>query len=178
MQGAMPLTAIYAGIGECYDFEVFQHLLDQEIKRSRRYSEFFSLLLISPDYSAGEGSDSIEGKAQGFLALMVENVRQELRDTDFIGRYANDLAVVLLHSSAEEVRVVAERIKERIGRFIFPQELTPGRSRVTFSLGGACFPTDGTDLPSLLQCCLLALQRAKEAGGDRTIMFQGRASTA
>ncbi len=168
----MPLAALFTGIPECYDLEVFQHLLLQEIKRPLRYSEFFALLLVSVDPPGGE---TLRGDADGgekLLALMFDNVRQELRDTDFIGRYGNHLGVVLLHSSAEDTRVAAERVRERIGRFMFPSELTAGRPRMTVSMGGACFPTDGRDLSSLLQRAFLSLRRAREAGGDRAVMYE------
>ncbi len=102
--------------------------------------------------------------------LMVENIRQELRGTDSIGRCGNHLGVVLLHSGVEETRVVAERVRQRIAWFNFPSELTSGAARVTVSMGGACFPTDGRDLSSLLRCALLSLERAREAGGNRAVM--------
>lgn len=167
----MPLTALFSGIPECYDLEVFQHLLLQEIKRSLRYSEFFALLLLSVDSPDGEPAKGGGAQGEKLLPLMFDNVRQELRDTDFIGRYGNHLGVVLLHSSAEGTRLAAERVRERIARFMFPSDLTAGRPRMTVSMGGACFPTDGRDLSSLLQRAFLSLRRARETGGDRTVMY-------
>ncbi len=170
--GAMPLAAMFAGIPECYDHEVFQHLLQREIKRSLRYAEFFSLCLLSPDQLNLQGWGNDDERAQSFLAVMFENIRQEVRNTDFIGRYGNHLAAVLVYSSVEEARVAAERVRERIGRFIFPSEFSTGSSRVTVSVGCACFPTDGRDLASLRRCALLSLRQAREAGGNRAVMFQ------
>ena len=168
----MSLSALYAGVAECYDAEVFQHLLQQEINRACRYSEYFSLLILSPDNAEREAWGNAGGRGERLLGLMVENIRQELRGTDSIGRCGNHLAVVLLHSSVEETRVVAERVRQRIAWFSFPSELTLGAARLMVSMGGACFPTDGRDLSSLLRCALLSLERAREAGGDRAVMFQ------
>jgi diguanylate cyclase (GGDEF)-like protein len=170
----MSLTTLYAGVAECYHPEVFRHLLQQEVKRARRYSEFFSLLVLSPDDAAAEAWASADWRVERLLGLMVENIRQELRDTDYIGRCDNHLAVVLLHSSVEETRLVAKRVRQRIGWFSFPPELTSGSARVTVSMGAACFPTDGRDLSSLLRCALLSLDRAREGGGNRAVMFQDR----
>ncbi len=167
----MSLAAMFAGIPEWYDHEVFQHLLQREIRRSLRYAEFFSLCLLSPDQPNLEGWGNDDERAETFLALMFENIRQEIRNTDFIGRYGNHLAVVLLHSPVEDARVAAERLRERIGRFTFPSQSTSGRSRVTVSVGCACFPTDGRDLASLRQCALLSLRQAREAGGNRAVLF-------
>ena len=168
--GGMPLTALYAGVAECYHPEVFRHLLQQEVKRARRYSEFFSLVILSPDESAGEAWANADGRVERLLGLMVENIRQEVRDTDYIGRCNNHLAVVLLHSSVEETRLVAKRVRQRIGWFNFPSELTGGEPRVTVSLGGACFPTDASNLSGLLQQAFLSLRMAKEAGGGLAVM--------
>ncbi len=167
----MPLAAMFADIAECYDLEVFQHLLLHQLKRSLRYSEFFSLLLLSVDREENEGWGGAAGQGNKLLALTFENIRQELRDTDFIGRYGDELGMVLLNSAEEGGRAAAERIHERIGGFLFPVELTGGQAQVTVSVGGASFPADARDLPTLLQRALLALGRAREAGGNRVGMY-------
>ena len=167
----MPLAAMYAGSPACYDLEVFQHLLSHQVKRAFRYAEFFSLLLLSVDDPAAHGAGKDDPLREPLLRLTAENVRQEVRDTDLIGRYGSQLGLLLLHSPAKETRLTADRVRERIVQFQFPSEVMGGRSRVTVSLGGACFPTDGRDLSSLLERAFLALRRAREAGGDRAVMF-------
>ncbi len=167
----MPLAAMYGSIPECYDCDVFQHLLQREINRSLRYPQFFALLLVSVDrggreYPAGNGY-----QLDGFLTLVVQNIREELRETDIIGRCGDHLTVILLGTSLEGIRVAADRIRERIARFAFPPELTGGGSRMTVSVGGACFPSDGSDLISLLDAALLSLCRARETGGNRAVLF-------
>jgi diguanylate cyclase (GGDEF)-like protein len=168
----MVLTGQSWQIPSSADPEAFQHLLLDEIKRSLRYPEFFAVLLLSPDLPNGTGTDGRTAERERLLEFLLGNASQELRDSDLIGRHGTQLGILLPHASAAETRIAAERVREQIKSVKFPSELTGGGTQMTASLGGACFPTDGRDPSSLLQRALLALRRAREAGGDRAVMFE------
>jgi diguanylate cyclase (GGDEF)-like protein len=64
-------------------------------------------------------------------------------------------------------RIIAERIREKVGALSFATEL--GSLRVTVSLGVATFPDDGRRKAELVELCDACLYHAKRSGRNRTV---------
>jgi diguanylate cyclase (GGDEF)-like protein len=77
-------------------------------------------------------------------------LRQQLRETDFLARYAGDeFIIVTADISLEEARILAKRIEESIYKYSLP--LGHGKeAKVGISIGIASFPRDGDSIDQLI----------------------------
>ncbi len=127
-------------------------MLETELRRSLRYQSFTSLLLIRPHLPQTQRN----GDA---FRQMTSLVQDEIRETDMLGIYEEDItAVILLHSDKNVARKVGERLKSSISRYMDSDDKS---ARIWFSLSGACFPSDATDLARLNQKAFEMLERAE-----------------
>ncbi len=88
-------------------------------------------------------------------ALIGEN----LRDSDFMGRYGGDEFVVLLpHAAREEATRIMARIRKRAER----TPLVLGIPPITFSFGVAQYPEEGRDIHVLLRLADMRMYQEKD----------------
>lgn len=139
--------------------------LEAELARSQRHHHQLALVLLRPDAWEELAADTPEG-GQEVLEAVAEVVGSELRSIDVALRHAPaTFALILPETPVEGARVAAERI-----RLLLPLRLGDlGSRRISLSLGVAVFPDDATTHDELVACAELALERARELGGNRTI---------
>ena len=100
------------------------------------------------------------------LQQVAEHCRQELRETDVVGRYGGDeFAILLPESDPVAAAQVAERLRQRIARQ--PLNTTTGPVAVTISLGIAALDDENLTLDILLSRADQALYDAKQGGRNR-----------
>jgi diguanylate cyclase (GGDEF)-like protein len=104
-----------------------------------------------------------------------EVLRRCKRNTDSVARFGGEEFVVLCEETdSKGALLLAERIREELGRTVFP---TPqGPLRVTCSLGVATFPEAGKDWESLFKCADEALYASKHGGRNRSTVWSPSAS--
>lgn len=149
----------------------WQREADAEIVRALRTGEPVALLLADVDhfkkvndtYGHLTGDDVLRG-----LAL---ELRQQVRETDIVGRFGGEEFVILLSkTSAEEALRIAERLRRGVGVIqVLAGDTTVG---VTISAGVAVLGVHGRDLFELLAAADLALYRAKNTGRDRVCLYK------
>ncbi|MHB8483324.1 MAG: diguanylate cyclase domain-containing protein [Nitrospiria bacterium] len=137
--------------------ELFYYLLDLEVKRATRYSYFFSLLFIELDQE--DDPDTIDTVAKLIL--------DEIREVDIVGKIEKKRFSALLQAETKPTLDIAERIRGRILNYSFDDEVSAGRQKRTISVGGACFPTHGTDASELNNQAIHFLEKARIEGGNR-----------
>lgn len=119
--------------------------------------------------------NDLHGHAIGdeVLRQFSQMARSALREGDLLARYGGEEFVVLLHNS-EQTQAV--QVIERLRMTCAGQGVTlqKGRIDIKFSAGIACVsgPVD-VSMESLLNAADIALYRAKNAGRNRTVVFQG-----
>ena len=141
--------------------------LQREMRRSVRYGEPASLLLIDVDGLKAVNDNEGHSAGDRVIRNVADAISAGLRDTDFGARWGGDeFAIVAPNTTAEAALHSAERLVVRVanGRI--------GRSRrsVTVSIGIATFdPAQATecDLESLVRSADDALYRAKGSGRNR-----------
>jgi diguanylate cyclase (GGDEF)-like protein len=139
-------------------------LLDNELKRSIRGQQEFSILMLDVDHF--KTYNDAFGHQAGDDALMrvAEILRVTLREVDSAARYGGEEFVVLLPETGLERAVeVAERICEAVRHGVFQGE------QITLSVGVASYPGQGTTLESLIASADAALYNAKREGRDRVV---------
>jgi len=134
---------------------LFNFLLDWEIRRSFRYQDFASLLILEPDK---------EPRDIKTLAELVSLIRRNIRETDIIGRL-NGLrfGIILLAADLDGAYIMASRIMGHINNYAFSKE---PQQRLNISIGGACFPTNSINKDTLFQLAKEMLEEAHKRGGN------------
>lgn len=144
---------------------LFKDRLKQAIAHSHRSDQMQAVLLLNLDRFKTI-NDSL-GYTAGDRVL--QSVGQRLvscvRSSDTVARFGGDEFAILLTQvrRAQDAAATARAIKEVLDQaFVFDdQELF-----VSSSIGISLYPYDGVDTPSLLKSAGIALEHAKERGGN------------
>jgi diguanylate cyclase (GGDEF)-like protein len=157
----------YDKVTNLYNVRVFQERLKEEVARSSRYGQDFSVLLIDidkfPQYSSRFGKKASEE----VLAMVGYAVRDCIRNVD-IGCYYGDskFAVILPHTGYSGARIVAERMREKMERVLLFKGIS-SESSLTASIGIASFPLHAISEEDIVQQALQAVAMAQKAGGNQ-----------
>src|ERR1700753_3238123 len=144
----------------------WQREADTEIARAQRAGESLALLLADVDHF--KRGDDTYGHLAGddVLCGLANELRQQVRGSDVVGRFGGEEFVVLLpRADAEEAYKIAERLRRRAGRMGVYADGVP--LDVTISIGLAVLDAHGRDLFELLAAADCALYRAKPEGRDQ-----------
>lgn len=169
--------ALKDGLTGLYNHRYFQEAIEREIGRARRHDKPLGLLFIDVDHfkayndrhghPAGDrllfqlGGLIEGGGTSGFPVAG--------RASDIAARYGGEEFVLVLPETGIEGSLTkAERVRRSIEAFEFAAERTGGEgSRVTVSIGIACFPAHATDKAGLISAADQQLYRAKRGGRNR-----------
>ena len=140
--------------------------LQQALCHAERYGERVALLCVDPDRF--HAINRRWGHAVGDLVLREIATRLSacVRASDTVGRARADAFSVLLPGigSEREALAVAEQIRLAVSA---PLQLRGQTLALTACVGVAVYPGHGFDEDDLSERALLALQQAKDSGGDR-----------
>jgi diguanylate cyclase (GGDEF)-like protein len=141
--------------------------LEREVDRAARFRHPISLIIL--DVDDFKKINDREGHMQGDIVLegVADVVRDVTRSIDVAARYGGDeLALILVETGREGATVLAERVRERVGRTEIPLR-EEGTMGVTLSVGVATIPDSAADLESLVDAADRALLRSKRAGKNQ-----------
>ncbi|MDW8019889.1 MAG: GGDEF domain-containing protein [Chloroherpetonaceae bacterium] len=157
---------------QLYNFRYFKSQLHQEVVRSRRFGEPFSLIMVDVDKFKHYNDTNGHLLGDEVLKKVARLIRQECRETDVPARFGGEeFAVLLPRTDKEEAKFVAERIRKAIEDEVFiNQEKQPG-GNLTASLGIATFPTDANTEEELVSVADIALYEAKARGRNRSLHY-------
>ena len=151
----------------------FQEQLTTEFSRAVRYGVELSLLMIDIDHF--KVFNDMNGHPAGDSALREIGliIAHQIRDVDFAARYGGEeFAIILPDTTADQARVVAERIRKAVDNAVF-ENSTPQSSKLTLSIGIAEMPAHCSDKAGLLRAADGALYQAKTMGRNIVVSFDG-----
>jgi GGDEF domain-containing protein len=123
--------------------EVFLHFLDLEVKRSRRYQNFFSVLILKLDELPNHDNRKAIQACRGRLTRLLA---EEVRDSDILGAVGEKrLAVLLPYADLMAGGNTRSRFESSLRFYDFSQD----GFRVVIEQ--VCFPRDGTDTSDLVR---------------------------
>lgn len=162
----MSRLAITDELTSLYNRRYFLKRLREEIDRSRRYEQQFSVIFIDVDHF--KPLNDTHGHALGDRVLqeLAGQLRKCARGTDLVARYGGDEFIVLLPMTDVERAVrVGERLRQQVAAHTFCR-----RKKITVSLGVAGFPEAG-DQPGVILCRAdRALYAAKASGRNALVV--------
>jgi len=152
-----------------------QFLLN-EIRRARRYGNSVAALFLDLDDFKRINDEHGHLVGSHVLMEMATVILSSVRDTDAVARYGGDEFVIVLPDTGTELAgAVAERIRQKIGRYRF----TGGRRlqlSLTASFGVAAFPLHASSPQQLIACADTAMYEAKAANKNCVRFASGLSS--
>jgi diguanylate cyclase (GGDEF)-like protein len=153
----------------------WQREADAEIARALRRGESVALLLADVDHFKDINDTHGHLIGDDMLRALAADLRQQVRETDIIGRFGGEEFVILLpQTRAAEACGIAERLRRGAGALAVLAG--DGSVQATISIGVAVLYQHGRDLFELLAAADLALYRAKHTGRDRVCLYNPQAA--
>jgi diguanylate cyclase (GGDEF)-like protein len=153
-----PLTGLASG-------RRFADRLAVAVIHAQRYRQKLAVVQLGLDRFSRVNDRLGRSHGDDLLRSVALALESTLRQGDTLARISGDVFTILLPGIKrdEDVTVIADKLRLALRS---PFSIGGHDLLVTASLGVALFPDDGPDTESLLQSASVALQRAKERGGD------------
>ena len=147
-----------------FNHGIFQTLIEEEIKRSQRYGDPFSLALIDIDSFSVYNKRNSPASGDQALRKVAGIIRDNLRSPDMASRFSEDIfAVVLSKSPIQEAYIAIERIRTSVANNL---------DDITVSAGLASYPNQASNREELIQQAREALLKAKLRGKNRVVFSE------
>ena len=132
-----------ADLNRVLNREIFLYLLDLEVRRSRRYQNFFCILVLKlkevPDQNNGN-------KLQACYQKLTHLLAEEARDSDVLGTLGEKrLAIILPYADMSSGSYTRTRFESSLQDYDFTRE------GYQVEVEQVCFPGDGADTPGLVR---------------------------
>lgn len=148
-----------------YNAGAFAEMIENEVERARRSGNRLGVVVAE----IAEGDDA--APPQQLLASVGAIFHSTPRQIDMAARIGpGRFAMLLPYTDEHGAYLLAERIRERV------TVLDGGQARMSFGVAG--FPRSGASAQVVLQAAEAALADARDAGGDRVMVFQRSTTTA
>jgi diguanylate cyclase (GGDEF)-like protein/PAS domain S-box-containing protein len=146
--------------------------LGEEIRRTRRYKSDLALIISDIDYFKEINDTYGHDVGDKVLKIISSLIKNQLRQTDIIGRYGGDeFLLILPETSIKGAREIADRIHSAVEEFIF--HIGYKRPiKTTVSLGVAQFNIEKEDINGLIKRADNALYIAKGKGRNRVYFIK------
>ncbi|WP_451975128.1 diguanylate cyclase [Azospirillum endophyticum] len=159
-----PLTGIY-------NRRSFMEMARAQWARAHRFHEPLSVFVLDVDHFKRINDTFGHATGDDALRMVAAGCQAILREYDILGRLGGEeFVVVLPGATAEESRVVAERVRRHLARM--PIEASDGSFRLTASIGIAGLDGTTDTLERAIHRADLALYRAKHLGRNRVVVFE------
>lgn len=128
----------------------FQLEFDKELKRAMRSGSTFQLLMLDLDGFKAVNDTFGHRVGDSVLTALGKVIRAQLREYDFLARYAGDEFVALIPDTDDDsVTELCRRIVEGVSEFSIETE-SGERMKVGVSVGSAAYPAQGETLDQLV----------------------------
>lgn len=167
-----PLTGIY-------NRRAFIALCEQELLRTSRSGEVFSLIMFDLDHFKEINDRHGHRVGDAVLCAVVEKLRNSVRNIDIVGRWGGEEFVALLpKADADAALTVANRLRHHVDSIsmVSPRMLgIEGENAITITLSIGVATYFGHDptitIHDLLHECDAAVYRAKAEGRNRIVLI-------
>ena len=159
-----PFTDSLTGL---YNNGFFQISLANEVKRSERYGNVFSIAIIDVDSFSHFNLSHGPLEGDRLLKGIARIIRNNIREVDLAARYSgNSFVIIVTESNCQQTLVVADRIRNDVA------DKSNGDS--TVSIGIASCPDDASTARMLITKANEALIKAKLQGKNNIHFAENR----
>ena len=153
------------------NMRAFNTIMEKEIATAERYRQAFTVVMIDVDNLKTINDRFGHPAGSRLIIVIADAIRNCVRSADVLARYGGDEFIALLtHTSAEQARHVAERIRSAIDNTSF--DMDGKRISSTVSIGIASFPDCVTEAKQVLNKADVALYRSKNTGRNRVSYYE------
>ena len=146
----------------------FMQFGEQELKRSQRYGESFSIALLDIDNFKEINDNAGHLIGDKVLQKLSYFLKDEIRQSDVFARYGGDEFVFLFPKTNRRQAITwAERLYEGFDSISI--DLKTLEVQPSFSIGISTFDSTTTNLDDLLAKADRALYKAKKSGGNKVV---------
>ncbi|MBP2298381.1 sensor domain-containing diguanylate cyclase [Azospirillum picis] len=159
-----PLTGIF-------NRRSFMDMARAQLARAHRFHEPLSVFVLDVDHFKRINDTFGHASGDDALRMVAAGCQAILREYDILGRLGGEeFVVVLPGATADESRVVAERVRRHLARMQI--ETADGSFRLTASIGIAGLEGATDTLERAIHRADLALYRAKHMGRNRVAVYE------
>jgi diguanylate cyclase (GGDEF)-like protein len=177
-KGQLERLSITDGLTGLYNHRHFEERLAEEFRRSQRYGDPVSLMMLDLDHFKEVNDRFGHPFGDRVLREAAELIRTSIRDPDICARYGGEeFAIILPKTHLQGALAVAERMFKslRAKRYAVDCAGEPSVLAVTASVGIATFPSKDVSSPELLvKLADEALYRAKRGGRNTICLHQAQ----
>jgi diguanylate cyclase (GGDEF)-like protein len=160
--------SITDGLTGVWNRRHFDLRANEEVRRSHRFGEPFSLVMLDVDDFKRINDSCGHQAGDTVLVEIAARVTEAVREVDTVARYGGEEFCLLLpRTDAPGASLLAEKVRDAIGARPFPLHDGSRELDVTVSIGVATYPLHGGSVGALLTVVDEALYRAKRAGKNR-----------
>ena len=143
----------------------FNQKMAEEIYRAKRFDLSMALIIMDIDWFKQINDSYGHQIGDWALKAVSDVIRNSLRQTDVPCRFGGDEMMILLpRTTAEEAKIIARRLQERIRAIVLPVRDTEEEVHLSVSQGIAGYPQDAESAKELLERADQALYAVKQNG--------------
>jgi diguanylate cyclase (GGDEF)-like protein len=148
---------------------VFLDVAEHEFRRSWRYSQAISVIVVTVEGLAGIYSTNSRQVGDQVLRQVASLCRRTVRSIDLVGRLDDDsIALLLLMTDRADAKGAAERVRAAIGSINLSG--AQGPLRITASLGVCSYPRENcASIYDLLEVTKQAQRAAQRSGLNQMV---------
>lgn len=145
---------------------------EKEAARSKRKNSIFHLLMLDLDGFKAVNDNFGHKTGDKMLKEISRVIGEQLRDYDFLARYAGDEFVAIIPETDElDIRDLCKRIEDGISKFSLPVGNNEF-ARVGVSIGTADFPSKGESLDQIIIAADKAMYSVKDLHKRKKVLLE------
>lgn len=162
--------SITDGLTGLYNRRYFEHNLEREFLRAKRYKNNLSMAML--DIDLFKKVNDTHGHQYGDYVLkeVAKLLKESFRKTDMLYRYGGEeLAIIMPETSLENATIPAERLREKIENHEFIYNGT--KINLTVSIGVSTMDDAFGSQKEIVKASDLALYHAKNTGRNKVVIY-------
>ncbi|MCF8069654.1 MAG: GGDEF domain-containing protein [Desulfobacterales bacterium] len=152
-----------------YNRRAYDRRVKEEMERYQRYKQPLSMLLLDIDHFKQVNDTYGHAIGDKCLIEIVQKVKANIRNCDFLGRYGGEeFAVILPETNSESARLVAEKLRMAVEKTTFLHKDETVKITISTGVTGAT-PSD-KDHSTLFDRMDKAMYEAKASGRNKVVV--------